>query len=292
MVNNKNQYNYYRYLGSSITDACCTNNGLHRDMYGLGTSKGHMVSFLKPMDTFRSICISDIITEEGTLDKAIADYSAKELRNMGLALPVNFSSSHRSELNTSYILNSSLCWVSIKTKKGTNTFFATKSPFVLSGLYPNFAETEIRKRRISFNEQFITSYKELNTGIFQVVTLINDNGGLRIGKDKINCNAKNTIITTMYAIGNFIDSVSNYLGKNKALIVYIENGEERNVVTTLVPTVVEKWIGGNDKSQAENIIKNSQNPFVYGELILPNLYTKKEFVNVPVLSIKSIREFK
>lgn len=289
-MNIQKEYEYFGYVGKRITDAYCADSGIHQEFYERGL-KGFMMSFTNSLDTFRSVCIKEIVTEKGSLDRVLAHYSAIELRNMGLPLPAGFETQHILELNTSYILNSTLCWVAIETKKGTNSFFATKNPHMLTALSSHFAETESKKRLVNFQPQLTNTYNELNTGIFEAVTLSNDNGGLRLGKAKINCNAKGTIITTMYSLGNFIDSVSNYLGKNKTLIVYTENGEEKNLVTTLIPAVLEKWIGAKHKNTISNIIDNSQNPFVYGELVLPNLYKRNDFVNLHVLSIKSIRSF-
>lgn len=290
-MNIKKQYDYFGYLQKTLTGAFCSKNEFHSEMYELGHKKGFMVSFLNPLNTFRSISINDIVTENGTLDEELAEYSGGELRNMGLALPINFSHSHRIELNASYILNSSLCWVSVESKKGRVTFFATKNPQILSALFPYFADTEKKKKFTNFQTQFTTTFTELNSGTFNVVALTNDNGGLRLGKARVNCNSKSIKITTMYALGNFIDSISNYLCKNKVLIVYTENSEEKNLVTTLVPDVLSKWLGTKDKQSIARIVDNSQNPFVYGELILPNLYKRNEFISLHVLSIKSIKNF-
>jgi hypothetical protein len=131
----------------------------------------------------------------------------------------------------------------LENKKGNpKVFFATKSYEVLKSLEEHFAKTEKRKKMQSFQAQLSTNYSELASGIFEVVMITPDSSGLKFGKAKIKCNDKGTVMTTMYSIGNHIDSVINYLSKHKALITYIDEGTEKNVVTSLVPNILEKWL--------------------------------------------------
>ncbi len=169
--------------------------------------------------------------------------------------------------------------------------FATKSYEVLKSLEEHFAKTEKRKKMQSFQAQLSTNYSELASGIFEVVMITLDSSGLKFGKAKIKCNDKGTVMTTMYSIGNHIDSVINYLSKHKALITYIDEGTEKNVVTSLVPNILEKWLETRNQKEVERIIEGSSNPFVFGELIVPNLYRKNDFVTMQILSIKSIKKF-
>lgn len=286
----KKEYDYFSYFNKPLVPAYCVRNGLHSEMYSRA-KKGFLVNFLNPLDTFRSINISEIVTEKDNLDRVLAKNSANELSAMGLDLPINFQQQHVINLNCSYILNSCLCFVLVETKKGIKTFFATKSSYILSALKPHFAVTELKKKLDNFQLQFTTSYNEVNTGVFETVTFSNDKGGLRLGKAKINCNAKSTVIIPMYVIGNYLDSLDNHLRKNKVVITYKGSDGDKEVVTTLIPALIAKWLRTNNKKDVEKVIDNSQNPYVFGELFLPDLYNKNKFVNFHALSIKSVKKF-
>lgn len=290
-MNFQKQHNYFGYIGKPLADAYCINNGFHDEMYTCGSKKRCFMNYLNKMDTFRTVNIADMISDNISLQEALAEYNASELRSMGLALPLNFSKQHINELNASYILNSSLCCVTTVTKKGTNSFFTTKNPNIFVAISNNIAETGSKKNLNNFRLQFTSSYSELSTGKFEILTLTNDAGGFKLGKAKVNCNSKDTILTTVYSLGNYVDSVFNYLCKNKVLILYTDGDKEKSLVTTLIPEIVQKWIYTKDKNEATRVIENAQNPYVFGELVLPNLYKRNDFVSLHVLSIKSIRNF-
>jgi hypothetical protein len=281
---------YYGYLDAPIAPAYCSSNGLHNDLHKKGVQRGIMISFTEPLKTFRSVNIRELSADNSTLDLILAEYNTMELRRAGLDLPINFAKSKKTELIASYILNSSLCWVSTTTKNGSKSFFATKNPFIFSSLSSLFAESEYRKKTCGFAEQFTTTFSEITTGKFQIISLIFDNGGFRIGKATINCKSEDTTIVPMYVIGNYIDSICNYLSNNKVIITYTEDSKEKSFVTTLNPIIIQQWTKSKDINIVNSIIDKSQNPFIYGQLILPNLYKFKDFVTLHVLSITSIRK--
>lgn len=285
-----NRNEYFSYVGRSLVNACCSNSGLHNDLYKRGI-QGFFITFNRDLPTFRTVNIGETIIGHTTLDKAMAQANANELRKLGLILPLDFSKKYINSLDISYILNSSLCWVSVTTKKGKTTFFATKNPNILSIMSPHFAKTEAKKSFDNFLTQLNTSYSELTTGIFEVVTLTPDTLGLKLGKAKINCNDEETIITTMYSIGNYIDAITGFLNRHKVILTYIENDEEKSFVTSLKPALISCWLRTKNKTYINEVIKNSSSAYIFGQLTLPDLYKKNKFVTLHVLSIKSLHKF-
>lgn len=288
----KNRNEYFGYLNKPIADCACINNSFHKDLYARGRS-GFIINYVKSGDTFRSINLSEIVTESGTLDKELVIVSMMELNRMGLPLPVDFNRKCPISLIGSYILNSSLCTVEVKHKNGvTERFFTTKSQAILLTLSNEIAESEKKKSLKTFETQFTTTYEELCTGIFQVIKLTPEVGGLKFSRVKININSNSTNIHTMYSIGKYIDSVCNFLSRNKVVIEYLnEDGDVESFVTSLIPTEVATWLRTKNNDDIVSVINGSQNPYSFGELILPNLYKRGEYRTFGVLDIKSIKIF-
>ncbi|EKN71018.1 hypothetical protein P9E76_21800 [Schinkia azotoformans] len=285
----KRQHQYFQYSPCSIAPALCSNNPFHRDMHDR-SAKGLLTTFgSESLPTFRSVHISEIVTECGTLDEAVAFYNVEELRQMGLPLPLGFEKKYKDSLISSYNLNSSLCYVETSTRNGKTSFFATKNLGIIHALANDLAETEKRKKVDSFIEQISTSHFELTSGIFEVVKLVNDNGGLKLQKCRINSRKDGTVIIPMYIIGNYIDRVIRFLGSHRVVMTYLVEGEEYPLVTSLREDILAKWINTNNAYQVKRIQDSWQNPFVFNELILPDLTRSNEFVTVHVLDIISIR---
>ncbi|MEC1718736.1 hypothetical protein [Schinkia azotoformans] len=293
MINNDNrvkrQHQYFQYSFRPIVPALCSDNQFHQDMYER-SAKGLLTSFgNESLPTFRSVHISEIVTESGTLDEGVAFFNAEELRQMGLPLPLGFEKKYKDSLIPSYILNSSLCYVETTNRNGKTSFFATKNLGVIHALTNDLAETEKRKKVDQFIEQLSTSHFELTSGIFEALKLVNDNGGLKLQKCRINSRKEGTVIIPMYIIGNYIDRVIRFLGSHRVVMTYLVEGEEYPLVTSLREDILAKWINTNNAYQVKKIQDSWQNPFVFNELILPDLTRSNEFVTVQVLDIISIR---
>jgi hypothetical protein len=283
------EYAYFRINGVPIVPALSTGNGFHHDMYMRGVKDGLLIMMgEKPVKPFRSVDISEIVTEKGTLDEGVAYYSAVELRNSGLPLPIGFEKRCKLPLIYAYILQSSLCYVEVSGKGGKDAFFATKCYGVIQAMAQELAEAEKHKKVEDYLEQLSTSHMELKSGIFHVVKLVPDRGGFRIWKAKVNTNKKDTIVLPMYSIANYMEHIVRFLGEHRVRITYVENGEEQKLETSLRKDDLQRWLRNNNSHDVEKVRESWQNPFCFSELILPDLTRQRTFVTVCAFDILSI----
>lgn len=295
IVSNKNRHrrqsDYFRYVNAPIVPALSSKNEFHSDMYRQGAKSGFLMTFGKePLPTYRSINISEVVTEHGTLDDGVALYSAEELRHLGLPLPPGIERKYKESLILAYLFNSSLCYVEQHKKNIIESFYATKNFGVFSALSDYLAETEKKKKVESFQTQFMNSHAEISSGIYEVIKISNDHGGLRLSKCRVNSQRNGTVILPLYAIGNYIDSIYRFLVKNHVVITYLEDEVERKLATTLNPKSLSKWLNTKNMNTVKQVQETWVNPFDFGEIILPDLFRQNEFVTLRVLDIKSIQK--
>ncbi|MFC5530478.1 hypothetical protein [Cohnella yongneupensis] len=285
-----NEHAYFRINGVPNVPALSVDNAFHRDMYSRGVEEGLLITCgRKPITPFRSVDISEMITERGTLDDGVAFYSAVELRQSGLPLPIGFEQRYKLPLIYAYMLNSALCYVEVSRKNGMDTFFATKSYEVIQAFSHELAETEKRKKVEDYEQQLLTSHTELQSGIFEFVKLVPDRGGFKIFKAKVNTNKKDTIVIPMYSIANFIDSIIRFLGRHHVMIKYVEDGQEYQFVTSLREDILFQWLDTKNSADVKKVQESWQNPFSFTEMTLPELSRDHTFVTVRALDITSIR---
>lgn len=291
-VQAQNEYNYFRYIGQPLTEALYANNPFHNNIYVNNKKQLFYTDYLGYTNSFRCSSLDNIFIGKITLDKYLAHYSAIELRNLGLQLPLNFESNHKRELIASYLLNSSLCWIySTNSKKEDKMFFVTKSAAIFTKTSKYFAPTEVKKKISKYANQLTTTYQELSSGQFNVVTFTNDKDGFRIGTAKINImDTKNVYLNTMYSIDILLGFILRYLRQHTVLLSYNENGSLKTILTSLRETDISKWLGTRNKEKITEVIDGAQNLFLFGDLILPLLNEKEcKFININLISIRSIK---
>ncbi|MEC1717801.1 hypothetical protein [Schinkia azotoformans] len=286
----KKQLNYFQYLGRPIEPALASSNQFHYDMYHRG-ERGFLVTFCGESECFRAIDISKMEMEYGSLAKGVARFSSEQLRHMGLPLPHGIETSYAKILIGSYLLNSCMCYVEIEKKDGVKEgFYVTKNYNILEAVSDKLADTEKRKRIETFNTQFETSHTELSTGVFQVVKLINDMGGLRVSKGKVNIHNKKTFILPLYAIGNYLDKIGWFLGMHQVYLTYEANGEEKTVSTSLRPDILAQWMRTNDRNAIAKVIDSVINPFNFGQITIPDLFRPNGYVTLQATDIRDIKK--
>ncbi|HWO97222.1 MAG TPA: hypothetical protein VNM45_13000 [Bacillus sp. (in: firmicutes)] len=280
------QHEYFRYLNKSIGEYLFASNSFHLEMCKKGMQDGSLITFGQKPFTFHSISVREMIAEYGTVDENISRFSAEELRNSGLALQLGVERKYKNSLIYSYILNSCLCYVERVRRNGSkDCFYATKNMSVYAGLEIQ-EETKIDR----LQKQFTTTYAEISSGIFEVVGLTPDRDGVQLSKQRLNINSKDTVIIPVYSIAFYIDYLLCILGKHQVMVTFIENGVEQKLFTSLSHEALAKWMHTNDDKEIEKVQDSWNNPFVFGELILPDLFRSNEFVAVRVLGITSIQK--
>lgn len=285
------QHHYFQYLNSPIVSPLCADNEFHHDMYNRGAKDGFLITYAdQPQQTFRSVDMSEMVTECGKLIDGLALYSAEELRQSGLPLPKGVEHQFKGSLINSYILNSSLAYIETIGKNGKSSFYATKHLGVVQALSNDLAETEKRKKMDSFYEQFTTTFTQLSSNIFEVIKLENDRGGLKLSKHRVNFNAKGTVIMPLYSIGNYIDKLIALIGNHRVMITYLKDNTEYKLVTSLRSDAIAKWLKTNSPNAIHKVQGSWQNPFAFGEVILPNLMVSDQYVTIQVLDITSIQK--
>lgn len=285
--------NHYGYINRPITPALTAHNGCHQDLYQKGVSQRVLINYLKPTDTFRSVSISDIVTDRGRMDRDISYASMHQLVDLGLQLPPDSFNRLSVPLITSYLLNSSLCYVESLTRDGRRkTYFTTKNYSVVNALADKLVLGENISKLKGYQAQLNTSVTEVYDGTFDAVILAPEVDGLKISKGKINSNNKTTFISTMYSVGNWNDSIIRYLARTKVKIFYWEDGEQKVLLTSLLPQMIASWLGTNNKAAVLKVIEETQDAYCLGNIILPDFNHRGEFVTVPIINISSIQPVK
>lgn len=287
----KKQHDYFSYVDKPIDESLCSSNRFHDDMGKIGRRDGSLITFGEKPLMYHSMDVSEMITEYGIMDEDIAKSSAEELRNSGLALPLGVERNYKHSLIHAYNLNSCLCYVEVHKKNGVKeSFYATKNMGVYAELHNQLADSQKKKQFDRIQAQFTTTFMEVSSGIFEVVKLTPDRDGLQLSKHRVNSNSKDTVVIPMYSIGYYIDYLLHLLSNHRVIVTFIENGEEQKLITSLKHGALAKWMNTNDDNAIEKVQDSWNNPFVFGEIILPDLFSCNEFVTVQVLGIISVQK--
>ncbi len=283
-----NLMNSYSYSNRGVTDCICIDNGCHNYLYDYSKKTGVLLNILRDTDTFSSRFISDIGVETGGHDVAISYANMQELKVMGLNLAPDFYKRYKSSLVSSYFLNSALCYSEVKKRNGKETFFVTKSYQILMTLIDQIHEADIKKIQ-RLKEQMTTTVKELESGVFNVVTLSADVGGFRLSKAKINTNKETVTLNTAYNLGFYTDSIIRYLKRSKVIVHYKEDEEQKVLKTSLSIELVGRWLGTRNKDIAGKAIAGTQDMYCLANIVLPNFSSDREFITINSLDITSIQ---
>jgi hypothetical protein len=205
-------------------DDFCVINGFHYGMYNRGLQENMLItSNNQPQISFNTVDISDLNYKGNTLDSAVAYFSTLDLGMAGLNIPSGSVRRIHSQLISSYMLNGSLCYVEEKRGAGIERFFATKNASLLKAFSPLLAAKDKKKSLNSFDEQFMNTHHELETGIFRVVKLVPNIDGFHMSKHRINTN-KNGFIIPRYAVVNFSNTIAKYLQRHKVKLISLWMG--------------------------------------------------------------------
>ncbi|RAV06618.1 hypothetical protein [Paenibacillus sp. YN15] len=285
------QHEYFKIIGKPVVPALSVDNGFHRDMYERGVKEGYLITCCgERQHTFRSVDISEMVTECGRMMDGIAFYSAEEIRQSGLPLPIGVERQYTGSLIHSSLLNGTLCYVEADGKNGKSSFYATKHMGIVHALKNDLAESEKRKKVEGYHDQLTTSHQELSSNIFNVIKIVNDRDGFKLSKHRLNLNRKGIVMMPMYSIGNYIDKLIYCLTHHRVLMTYLEEGVGYQFVTSLRTDAIAKWQQSNHAATIQKVQDSWQNPFDFGEIILPNLLIPNQYVKVRVLDIISIQK--
>jgi hypothetical protein len=210
---------------------------------------------------------------------------ARFLGQEGIALPASFLTSHGESLNSSYLLNSCLCVAEIKTQRGIEYCFVTKSPEILFAYQSRLATADRKKGVDRFHEQLTTSYGELNSA-FSAVRLFPDVDGIHLSKQTLGTRSSRHLLP-YYAVQNYAAQIVRILNNQKLSLVFDGDGVlHPPLKTTLNADVVAHWLGSTPSVAEVAKWADWCNPSSLGFVS-----HRGKFERVPLLHIKDIKPF-
>ncbi|UUZ83190.1 hypothetical protein LJK88_04450 [Paenibacillus sp. P26] len=263
-------------------------NGLHHHLFERCRLERQFQTYSGVPARRHMVDISHLYPGGVALSERIAAYSVRLLRQNGLTLPLGMEQQYRQELIHYYMLRSSMCYVSVTNKSGlTESFWATKQVSVLSALRERLSPVEKKKGVDRFTSCEALTYEELATGIFKVIKVMPDVDGFHLSKVKLNVKRRN-ICSTVYAMTHFANSLVKLLSAHSYRLLYMENGEPVERLTTLNRDVLASRMQTSPEQAVAVYESEYKNVFNYGYLTLPDLAKQQVSFRVPIVSIYSI----
>lgn len=171
-----------------------------------------------------------------------------------------------------YLLASSLCYVEV-FEKGTakvGKFYATRNRFIAAGVAGlNSDETA------KYNNYLTPTFADYRNKQIRVLKLTQNKSGFRITQPRSALDFKHKIvkITPLFLIGAFVEGITPILGQNIIKFKYIkDNSQERELITTLSPTILMKYY---DAEFSQKMLNNCENKFGRGYIRVPELGCSK-----------------
>lgn len=171
-----------------------------------------------------------------------------------------------------YLLSSSLCYVEVFEKGAAKVekFYATRNRFIAGGV-ADVDTTETAK----YNNYLTPNLSDYRNKQIRVLKLTQNKSGFKITQPRSALDFYNKIvkITPLFLIGAFVEGITPSLCKEIIKFTYIkDNSQERELITTLSPTILMKYY---DAEFAQKMLNNSENNFGRGYIRVPELGSSK-----------------
>lgn len=281
---------YFDFVNRPIDPhALCATNLFHCQMDKRGATEKCLVTWNGAPQTFRSLDLS-LIPYRGDqyLSDVLANYMADYMRRQRYLLPVGVEKKLAASLVVGYQLESCLSRsVSISRAGVKEQSLVTKSAGVLHALRSRLAPSELRKSLEHFAEQTQLTYSELESGIFQAVSVVPEADGYHFKKVRINTRNKGFLVP-YYSMLNWGFALGDHLASRQSVLSYMVEGLETEVLTSLEPEVLAKWMGTYPQDAVASLSRSWRSSLLAGEITVPNLQSPGQFVTVPVLGVQRV----
>jgi hypothetical protein len=284
------QRQYFDFVNCPIdSNALCAANLFHSQMDKLGISQNRLITWNGVPQMVSSLDMSLIPYQGGSyLQEALAKYTADYMRRQRYLLPVGVEKKWAVSLLDGYFLKSCLVYGEYTSRSGVKVrLLVTKSAGVLHALRSRSAPSELRKTPERFAEQTELSYNELESGIFQAVSVIPEADGYHFKKVKINTRNKGFLVP-YYSLLNWGFALGAHLASRQSVLSYTVEGLETEVLTSLEPEVLAKWMGTYPQDAVASLSRSWRSSLLAGEVTVPNLQSPGQFVTVPVLGVQRV----
>lgn len=284
-------YDYFRVGGYPVVPAMCVGNPFHREAYARGVRDGCLITFQgQKSTTFRGVDISKIKMHARSMLDLLTAFYAMELRSNEFPLVAGAERKFPGALVHAYLLTSTLCYVEIEDKNGVSGFFTTKSSAIYEAMSDYRTVASRKQKPNSFYAQLDLAYAELNSNVFDALKFSADRDGYKVSKCKLNLSKPSITILPMYSIAAYIDAIIAGLMKHRVWITYLDDGNaESKVMTSLRSDVLAYWLRTCDPRAVQQAQSVWQNPFLFGEITLPDLKSSYQHVTLRVLNIQDIQ---
>lgn len=255
-----------------------------------GMSKqGHLIEVNKVLDSLGSITFEDVKGRKGYLGQEMAfaeQCIVKELHL--LKLPPDSYKRYEIAMLIDYLLHTTLLYVSTINAKGDKVnFLCTKSIPLLNTLKENIdPEDRAKLNNHYFSEQVKLQYTEVLDKKFNCIWLRPEHGGWKLRRYKF-IYKREMCITTFHILINYRKKIEKSLIEGVRVIKYKDNGQIREIKTTLEPNLLKSWSKANEID--ETPFRLQCDPFIFSHLLVPDL-KGKEAVNIDVLDIIEIKQ--
>ncbi len=271
-------------------DHLCSANLFHRKMMIQDGYFGKLITYNQPPVTnFCSVDIHSLNYKQESMDQAIAQFNALDLKAEGVSIPPELLDQFQSQLIYDYLLKGSLCYIEQTKRTGVERFFATKNAAIIKAFSTLLAPTDKKKKLTNFQDQFKTSYQELETGVFKAVKLQPEVDGFHLAKQRINSKQQVSIIPR-YSLVNYAQSLYKYYaGKEIISLIYTDDdGAKQKIRTSFNIHCIAKELDQTPLAVYNYLLGSWTSPLTIGQLSLPDL-DKKQFCSVPLLNINDIK---
>lgn len=283
-------YDYFRVGGYPVVPAMCVGNPFHRETYDHGVQQGRLITFRGQLPTtFRALDISKIKMQGRSMLDLLTTFYAMELRSNEFPLVAGAERKFPAALVDAYLLTSTLCYVETEDKNGVSGFFATKSPAIYEAMSDYRTVAQRKQKPNSFYAQLDLAYAELNSNVFDALKFSADRDGYKVTKCRLNLTKPNVTILPMYSIAAYIDSIIAGLMKHRVWVTYLDGNVESKVLTSLRSDALAYWLRTCDPRAVQQAQGAWQNPFLFGEITLPDLKSSYQHVTLRVFNIQDIQ---
>lgn len=187
-------------------------------------------------------------------------------------MPIDFWQKESELLMIDYLLSSSLCYVEVFEKgvAKVDKFYATRNRFIAAGI----ADIDVNETA-KYNNYLTPFSADYRNKQLRVLKLNQNKSGFKITQPRSALDFKKKIVrvTPLFLIGAFVEGITVNLGKSILRFTYVkDNSQERELITTLSPTILMKYY---EADFAQKMLNSCENKFNRGYIRVPELGCSK-----------------
>lgn len=236
-----------------------------------------------------NVCNLSPLVDKDHCKNIVEDIAKYRWEKLSFNYSADYWKSKSTLLFLDYILSSCLCYVEVFEKGSSNKsnmvdkFYATRNRFIAA----NVAKIDANEtsKYVNYLTPALSDYK---IDSLRVLKLSRQKKGFKITQPRSAINFSKAVkVTPVFFINTFIQGLIPVLKDNIVKFKYIkDNGQERELVTTLSKSIFEKYY---DKNYAENIVSKCEMKMDRGYLRVPELgCSKYDETGVRALNISRI----